>query len=53
MLYARLREADDARLDVLLVVRPPVPTASGAAVADRLRARRTERQEPTSAASVR
>ena len=35
VLYARLREADERRLDVLLVVAPP-PAGIGAAVTDRL-----------------
>jgi L-threonylcarbamoyladenylate synthase len=35
-LYRRLREADDARADVLLVV-PPPPEGLGLAVLDRLR----------------
>ena len=36
VLYARLRAADDAGLDVVLAV-PPVPVGIGTAVADRLR----------------
>jgi L-threonylcarbamoyladenylate synthase len=35
VLYARLREADERELDVVLVVAPP-PEGIGAAVADRL-----------------
>ena len=36
VLYARLREADDRLLDVLLVVIPPASDGLGAAVADRV-----------------
>jgi len=36
VLYARLREADDRGLDVLLVVSPPDRDGLGAAVADRM-----------------
>jgi len=35
VLYSRLREADERRLDVVLVVAPP-PAGIGAAVTDRL-----------------
>ena len=36
VLYARLREADEHGLDVLLVVIPPASDGLGAAVADRV-----------------
>jgi L-threonylcarbamoyladenylate synthase len=37
VLYARLREADEANLDVLLVVLPPETDGLGIAIADRVR----------------
>jgi L-threonylcarbamoyladenylate synthase len=44
VLYARLREADALRLDVLLVV-PPEPYGVGEAVVDRLRRAAATRRE--------
>jgi L-threonylcarbamoyladenylate synthase len=46
VLYQRLREADDARADVVLAV-PPPDAGLGAAVCDRLKRAATRKAEPT------